>query len=99
MSERAYSLELKKDISAKQASDFSIKGRLHDRQNFQCIDPDCRINMTCTNWNKKGGVTFLHHHLKTNLMSLDVINCLKMKLKNKKSAKVLLPKILFEKTD
>ncbi|MBD8006838.1 hypothetical protein [Bacillus norwichensis] len=54
MSERAYSLELDRNISAKQASDFSIKGRLHDRRAFQCSNPNCRINMTCTNWNKKG---------------------------------------------
>ncbi|SNV87788.1 hypothetical protein [Clostridium cochlearium] len=54
MSERAYSLELNRSISAKQASDFSINGRLHDKRAFQCSDPNCRINMTCTNWNKKG---------------------------------------------
>lgn len=54
MSERAYSLELEKNISAKQASEYSIKGLLHDRQAFQCSNPNCRINMTCTNWNRNG---------------------------------------------
>lgn len=54
MSERAYSLELNRSISAKQASDFSIKGRLHDKRAFRCSDPNCQITMTCTNWNKKG---------------------------------------------
>ncbi len=54
VSERAYSLELNRNISAKQASNFSIKGRLHDRRAFQCSNPNCQINMTCTNWNKKG---------------------------------------------
>ena len=54
MAERAFSLEMNRNISAIQASNHSIKGELHDRRAFRCSDPNCQINMTCTNWNKKG---------------------------------------------
>lgn len=54
MSERAYSLELKEEISAKKASELSRTGVLSNAKNFRCGDFDCAIDLTCTNWNKSG---------------------------------------------
>lgn len=54
MSERAYSTELKKAITAKKASESSRKGTLLDSKNFCCNDPNCAIDLTCTNWNRNG---------------------------------------------
>ncbi|AOA00689.1 hypothetical protein BFC22_11585 [Carnobacterium divergens] len=54
MAERAYSIEIKKEITAKKASELSQKGDLLDSKNFYCIDPNCAINLTCTNWNRRG---------------------------------------------
>lgn len=54
MSERAYSLELTKSISAKHASELSKKNFLSDKRAFRCSDSDCQIPLTCTNWKKKG---------------------------------------------
>lgn len=54
MSERAFSLELQKNIYAKKASGLSMKGELVDKRAFQCSDSNCRINLTCTNWNQYG---------------------------------------------
>lgn len=54
VAERAYSIEIKKEITAKKASELSQKGDLLDSKNFYCIDPNCAINLTCTNWNRRG---------------------------------------------
>lgn len=54
MSERAYSFELKEEILAKKASELSRKGILSDAKSFRCGDPNCAIELTCTNWNKSG---------------------------------------------
>lgn len=54
MSERAYSIEMNKEITAKKASELSQKGDLLNSKNFYCNDPNCSINLTCTNWNRKG---------------------------------------------
>jgi len=54
MSERAYSIECNKEISAKEASELSRRGDLSDSKGFHCSDPDCAIDLTCTNWNKRG---------------------------------------------
>ncbi len=54
MSERAYSTELKKAITAKKANELSKKGTLVDSKNFYCNDPNCAIDLTCTNWNCNG---------------------------------------------
>lgn len=54
MSERAFSLELKCPIGDKRASELSLKSELKDRSAFQCSDPNCKINLTCTNWRRTG---------------------------------------------
>ncbi|UOQ49031.1 hypothetical protein MUN88_02515 [Gracilibacillus caseinilyticus] len=54
MSERALSLELNKNIHAKKASELSRNGILKNKRAFQCSDTNCRIDLTCTNWNKSG---------------------------------------------
>lgn len=54
MSEWAYSLELKRDISAITAQKKSITGELHDSKAFECNDKYCRIDLTCSNWGIEG---------------------------------------------
>lgn len=54
MSERAYSLEMNKEITAKKASELSRIGILSDSKRFRCNDPKCAIDLTCTNWNRSG---------------------------------------------
>ena len=54
MSERAYSIELNKEIDAKKASELSRRGILSNAKSFCCGDPNCAIELTCTNWNKSG---------------------------------------------
>lgn len=54
MSERAYSIEINKEITAKKASELSRKGILLDSKKFCCNDPNCAIDLTCTNWNRNG---------------------------------------------
>lgn len=54
MSERAYSIEIQKTITAKNASELSRKGSLTDSKGFRCNDPNCAIDLTCTNWKRSG---------------------------------------------
>lgn len=54
MSERAYSLECNEPITAKKANALSRKRILLDSQMFRCNDPNCAIDLTCTNWNRNG---------------------------------------------
>lgn len=58
MVERAYSLELRETINALIAQKYSLEGRLNSEKNFRCIDKDCQIPLTCTNWKKKNGKRF-----------------------------------------
>ena len=58
MVERAYSLELRETINALIAQKYSLEGRLNFEKNFRCIDKDCQIPLTCTNWKKKDGKRF-----------------------------------------
>jgi len=58
MVERAYSLELRETINALIAQKYSLEGRLNSEKNFRCIDQDCQIPLTCTNWKKKDGKRF-----------------------------------------
>ena len=55
MSERAFSLELKTNLSAQEAWKYSLEGKLNDERAFHCCDPCCEIPLTCTNWNNKNG--------------------------------------------
>lgn len=54
MAERAYSIEIDKALTAKNASELSRTGHLSDPKSFRCIDPCCAIDLTCTNWNRQG---------------------------------------------
>lgn len=54
MSERAYSFELKRNISAIEAQKMSITGELHNSKAFRCNDEACKIDLTCSNWGVKG---------------------------------------------
>lgn len=58
MSERAYSLELSKNISAKEAVELSKNGCLEDERAFRCCDEKCHISLTCTNWKNTSGKRF-----------------------------------------
>lgn len=58
MVEQAYSIELKDNISAIRAHRFSLEGRLNSKNNFRCIDEECLIPLTCTNWKKSDGKRF-----------------------------------------
>ncbi|PID21905.1 hypothetical protein CSV61_06715 [Sporosarcina sp. P3] len=86
MAERAYSIELKKDISAKQASDYSIKGELYDMRAFQCSDSNCQIHMTCTNWNRKG---VRYYFTPSSQDELHVIGCSELSTKEIKEQEKL----------
>lgn len=50
MSERAYSEELRKEISAIEAYKKSLDGSLKSAKAFRCHDTKCRIKLTCSNW-------------------------------------------------
>lgn len=58
MVERAYSLELKKTISAFEAQKYSLEKKLNSEKSFRCIDIGCQIPLTCTNWKKRDGKRF-----------------------------------------
>lgn len=58
MVERAYSLELSETISALEAQKYSLEGRLNSEKQFRCIDNNCEIPLTCTNWKRRGGKRF-----------------------------------------
>ena len=55
MSERAYSLELNKNISAKEAVELSKSNKLNDVRAFRCCNTKCKISLTCTNWKNPEG--------------------------------------------
>ncbi|HEL0465413.1 TPA: hypothetical protein TUN88_001067 [Streptococcus equi subsp. zooepidemicus] len=55
MVERAYSVEFERELDAKKANQYSITGSLKSEKAFKCIDPNCEIPLTCTNWRKKDG--------------------------------------------
>ena len=55
MVERAYSVEFERELDAKKANQYSITGSLKSEKEFKCIDPNCEIPLTCTNWRKKDG--------------------------------------------
>lgn len=54
MVELAYSEELNREIEAKEANELSKKGKLSSDRKFHCLDPQCAIPLTCTNWKKTG---------------------------------------------
>lgn len=58
MVEDARSIELKRNISAKEAYKRSIRKELVDKRAFICKDPNCGINLTCTNFGKINGKKF-----------------------------------------
>lgn len=73
MSERAFSLELKTNLSADEAWKYSIEGKLNDERAFRCCDPCCEIPLTCTNWNNKNGKRF--YFVPSHNDELHVIGC------------------------
>ncbi|WP_423363096.1 hypothetical protein [Mycoplasma sp. P36-A1] len=54
MAERAYSLELRKNVTAKEALKLARTGVLVDKHNFQCCDKKCGVSLTCSNWDSPG---------------------------------------------
>lgn len=50
MTERAYSEELKKEVSADEAWKLKNQGRLKDRQGFHCFDKECGVRLTFYGW-------------------------------------------------
>ena len=73
MSERAYSFELSKSISAKKAVELSEIGQLKDERAFCCSDKKCRIMLTCTNWKNSNGKRF--YFVPSHNDELHVIGC------------------------
>lgn len=73
MSERAYSYELGKNISAKEAVELSEKGRLSNERDFCCCDKKCGISLTCTNWKNTDGKRF--YFVPSHNDELHVIGC------------------------
>lgn len=58
MVESAYSLEFNRELDAKKASEYSLTKSLKSDKAFRCLDKDCKIPLTCTNWEKPGGKRF-----------------------------------------
>lgn len=56
MSERAYSKELKRIMTASEAVTLSAEGKLKNSRAFNCCDKKCGIDLTCTNWGNKDGI-------------------------------------------
>ncbi|MBM7635726.1 hypothetical protein [Streptococcus saliviloxodontae] len=52
MTERAYSYELSRELSAVEAHHFSMTGKLQKKDAFECND--CRIPLSCTKWGEDG---------------------------------------------
>ena len=73
MSERAYSFELCKNISAKEAVELSEKERLSNERAFCCCDKKCGILLTCTNWKNTSGKRF--YFVPSHNDELHVIGC------------------------
>ena len=73
MSERAYSFELYKNISAKEAVELSKSGQLTDKRAFCCCNEKCKILLTCTNWKNKYGKRF--YFVPSHNDELHVIGC------------------------
>lgn len=82
MSERAYSFELKKNITAKEAVKMSIKGIVDDERAFCCSDEKCNILLTCTNWKNIHGERF--YFVPSHNNELHVIGCDEVKIKEEK---------------
>lgn len=55
MVKEAFSIELQNKISADVAHNKSLKGELKDRRAFECVDKQCKIQLTCTKWEKIDG--------------------------------------------
>lgn len=53
MVKMAFSLELKQNLSAKEAHAKSLQTKLNNPKAFRCADKDCGIRLTCTNWKLK----------------------------------------------
>ncbi|MGE7113814.1 hypothetical protein [Lysinibacillus sp. NPDC047702] len=53
MVKEAYSFQVKGKISAEVAHSKSLKGELTDQRAFECIDKQCKIQLTCTKWGEK----------------------------------------------
>ena len=73
MSERAYSFELCKNISAKEAVELSEKESLSNERAFCCCDKKCGILLTCTNWKNTSGKRF--YFVPSHNDELHVIGC------------------------
>lgn len=73
MSERAYSFELCKNISAKEAVELSERERLSNERAFCCCDKKCGILLTCTNWKNTSGKRF--YFVPSHNDELHVIGC------------------------
>lgn len=58
MVESAYSLEFNRELDAKKASEYSLTKSLKSDKAFRCLDKDCNIPLTCTNWEKQSGKRF-----------------------------------------
>ena len=73
MSERAYSFELCKNISAKEAVELSEKECLSNERAFCCSDKRCGILLTCTSWKNTSGKRF--YFVPSHNDELHVIGC------------------------
>ena len=73
MVEQAYSIEFKDNISAIRAHRLSLEGRLNSKNNFRCIDEECLIPLTCTNWKKSDGKRFYFKPSHNNELHVEVV--------------------------
>jgi len=73
MSERAYSKEFKRIMTASEAVEFSARGKLKNPRAFCCCDKKCGIDLTCTNWGNIEGIR--KYFVPSNKDALHVIGC------------------------
>ncbi|HFI0509672.1 TPA: hypothetical protein ACGO5E_001813 [Streptococcus suis] len=76
MVERAYSLEFNRELDAKKASEYSLTKRLKSAKEFRCLDKDCQIPLTCTNWEKTDGKRYFFRPSHNNEPHIEGCKCI-----------------------
>lgn len=82
MSERAYSIEKKFNIIAKEASILAHKNELNDKRAFICCDENCKIALTCSNWGILDGKKYYFRPSSND--ELHIVGCTEISLDEEK---------------
>lgn len=85
--EYAYSLKLHKDVTASEAHEAWVMGKINDKTEFKCCCPACSAQITCVNMDKPQWQMKMREHFK--VYGKHNINCTEvMKQKNIDVSKV-----------